>query len=138
MYFIVETKNIKSKELFNNSFIPTLLIKKVFNDLDKNRIMAVNSYLKNNFKNNITVLQILSVVFNTLVNIKESENTTILKVSDGYYKGYKISYLFKLINYGNLEVRGLDIANELNKFLKKNQAGIKFIYRLTTAKMIKR
>ena len=122
-------KDIVSDNFIN--LIPKFIMKRVFDLMAKNKYPAMQDYLKDNYELSIEdiVTQLLTKGF-SYSNVK---NLAIVRIDDNIKEDKsqeKLSMFVRLIDYGNLDVRGINLIHSSIEYIKDNILNIYRIYQM--------
>lgn len=117
---------LRIKNRIPNSFLYSTLVRLIitlirqnFNKIDKEKISFFNNYLK--LLDVPSIEYILNVLYNNIVVVKKHNDIYEIKVDPSVRIGnYKLNTLIRLIEYGNLEIRGLNFIEDTFDYIKKN------------------
>lgn len=107
---------------FNTIIIPKLLKINLYNKYKKlikdKKIKSINNYLELNFK--LIFIDILNVLLNN-IHIYNVNDKTVLTIENNVkIKEYNLDTLLRLIDFGNLEFKGLNLFNTAFKSVQNN------------------
>ena len=115
-------------ENFIKEFVPQIIRSKAFSLAKKRNVSQMNEYLKKNFDLTIDeVIEQIRFSFNHYGNIYS------LAINNNIYEektNEKVISLVKLIDYGNLEVKGLNIINSSMYYVNNNLKGLYRYYQM--------
>ena len=124
---IIYFRDILDEE-FISKFIPQIIISKALWLSKRMNTQKMNEYLKSQF--NLSIEEILKQLkFST----NHYNDTYSLRVDNNAYEEKsqeKLISLIKLIDYGNLDVRGLNIINLAIAYVSKNIKGLYKYYQM--------
>ena len=116
-------------KVFSDKFIENYVIRalkeKIISSVHSKNLSQVNEFLKSEYGINVdTVLSSMEFSVNRVsdVYVISIDNNTIEEKSQE-----KVISLIKLIEYGNLKIKGLNVINDSFKYIKKH---LKLLYRL--------
>lgn len=126
------------KDIVDDKFIkliPIYIIKRVTDLVNENQYVDMQKYLEDNYHIEIkdVVNQLLTKGFSynklkNLVVIRIDENIKEKKTQE------KLSTLIRLIDYGNLDVQGIDLIKSSVEYIKSNILNIYRLYQMRGAK----
>ena len=109
---------------FIKEFIPQIIVARVKSLVKSENVKQMNKFLKSNYAIDIDdVINALKFSINKVSNIYSSSVSNVAKERKSQEK---VITLVKLIDYGNLHVKGLNIVNSSMNYVNNN---IKVIYK---------
>lgn len=105
-------------EEFINNFVVKALKLKIASSLSKKDLTSMNEYLKNMFQTDVD-----SIIKQIDFSINKYNNTWTVSINNNIEEEKsqeKLISMLKLIEYGNLKVKGLNVINNSFKFVKNH------------------
>ena len=124
---IIYFKDILDKE-FISKFIPQIIISRALILAKKRNTQQMNEYLKKNLK-----LSIEEIINQIEFSINETNDRYSLSINSNIYENKtheRLISLVKLIDYGNLEIKGLNIINTSMYYVNNNLVGLYRYYQM--------
>lgn len=126
MYIIIDNKNNK----YNTAFVRYLLMKLqglYSKNANIDKLKVIEDYFNSNVcdifdkeSKPVNILKIVSIILASF-EIKTFQNKYILKLNKfNTYKGVNICLLNKIINNGNLTIKGYPLLKEITQFINDN------------------
>lgn len=118
------------KNYYNAEFIikkiPKLFINLINNEFDRRENQNIFNYIKKYYK--LNKFEIREAIIKNLVCSRYADKYIIYIDENYYFKKQNISLksIINLIDFGNIEVRGINLTNNIFKLLSKN---IKNLYK---------
>lgn len=128
---IIYFKDILDEE-FIHKFVPQVIRSRALLLAKKRNTTQMNEYLKKNF--NITIEEVIKQI---RFSINHYSNIYSLAINNNIYEektNEKVISLVKLIDYGNLEVKGLNIVNSSMYYINNNLKGLYRYYQMKEMK----
>ena len=116
------------KDIVNDNFIrliPKIIINKVVSLIVDNKYSAMQEYLKENY--DITLEDIITQLATKGFSYSKVKDLYIIRINDNIKEEKsqeKLSTLVRLIDYGNREVRGINLINSSLEYIKNNLLNI--------------
>lgn len=116
------------KDIANENFIriiPQFIIRRVFDLINKNKYVAMQEYLKEHYK--ISIEDIVEQLALKGFSYNKVKDLYIIRINDNIEESKskeKLSTLIRLVDYGNLDIRGIHLINSSIEFIKDNLLNI--------------
>lgn len=122
------------RELYDNNFLdeflPRVIVNRIYQQITNSNTIRMNDYLKSIFHVDVTVQDIIEQM---MFSHNKLGNGCKFYVNPNIYEEktqQKLISLLKLIDYGALGIRGLDIIVPTFKYVQENIAEIYYTYKL--------
>ena len=105
--------------------IPQFIIRRVLDLIDKNQYVAMQDYLKDNY--NMSIEDVIKELSLKGFSYSKVKDLYIVKINDNIKSSKcqeKLSTLIRLIDYGNRDVRGVNLINSSIDYIKRNLLNI--------------
>lgn len=115
---------------FVSVYLPKIIRLRLISSCKEKNTSLMNSYLKKVF--NISLIDVINKACSNIITMW-SGTTCILSIDTNVYEmtsNEKLNSLIKLIDQGNLDVKGLNIFKEALEFIQHNMNSIYKIYTL--------
>ena len=122
------------KDIVNENFvriIPQFIIRRVLEQIDKNHYIAMQEYLKENYK--VSIEDVIKELALRGFSYSKVKDLYIVRLNDNIKEEksqQKLSTLIRLIDYGNLEIKGVHLINNSIEYIKDNILNIYRIYQM--------
>lgn len=122
------------KDIFDENFIKMIpaLTAQIINEKSKgNKYKKMNDYLQKNYQ--ITIEDVVKVLRYKGFSYSKVKNTYVVGVNYNTVESktqLKLDTLVKLIDYGNREIRGIDLINSSMNYIIKNLLNIYRLYQM--------
>ena len=122
------------KDIVNENFvriIPQFIIRRVLEQIDKNHYIAMQEYLKENYK--VSIEDVIKELALRGFSYSKVKDLYIVRLNDNIKEEksqQKLSTLVRLIDYGNLEIKGVHLINNSIEYIKDNILNIYRIYQM--------
>ena len=126
------------KDIVNDNFIrliPKIIINKVVSLIVDNKYSAMQEYLKENY--DITLEDIITQLATKGFSYSKVKDLYIIRINDNIKEEKsqeKLSTLVRLIDYGNRDVRGINLINASLEYIKNNLLNIYRYYHMRGGK----
>lgn len=86
------------------------------------RLSSIESYIKDNYNIVVSSKGLIEMAFNNLIVIKDNISYNLMLNNNIMVPKtvYKLDTFIRLIEYGNLDVKGTNIVNNTFKYIKNN------------------
>lgn len=124
---IIYFRDILDKE-FISKFVPQVIISRALILAKKRNTQQMNEYLKKTFK-----LSIEEIINQIEFSINETNDRYSLSINSNIYENKtheRLISLVKLVDYGNLEIKGLNIVNTSMYYVNNNLVGLYRYYQM--------
>ena len=124
---IIYFKDILDEE-FVKDFVPKIIIIRASNFIKRKNTIMMNEYLRKNFD-----ISLEDVINQLKFSFNQYNNMYSLSINANIYENKsheKLISLVKLIDSGNLEVKGLNIINSSMYYVKENLKGLYALYNM--------
>lgn len=124
---IIYFKDILDEE-FVKDFVPKIIIIRASNFIKRKNTIMMNEYLRKNFD-----ISLEDVINQLKFSFNQYNNMYSLSIDANIYENKsheKLISLVKLIDSGNLEVKGLNIINSSMYYVKENLKGLYALYNM--------
>jgi hypothetical protein len=129
--------NIQLSNNLNKKFItvtvPKLIKQLTLSSFKQSHAHKLDEYIKKELKLDTTVRHCLYIAVSNVIITKNSDGTISVGVNPSInVPGYpiKLTSILKLINYGNLDVKGYPILNRVLKYIESNQVQLEKAFTL--------
>lgn len=112
-------------------FIPRFIIKRVIDKVNENKYVVMQDYLHEHY--NIGIEDVINQLMLNGFSFSKVKSSFIIRINDNIKEirsQEKLSTLIRLIDYGNREVRGVNLINSSIDFIKSNLLNIYRIYQM--------
>lgn len=122
------------KDIVSEDFvklIPSFILRRIYDLIAKNKYVAMQEYLEDNY--NISIENIVNELMIKGFNYNKVKNLYILRVDENVKESKsqeKLSTLIRLVDYGNMEVRGINLIHSSIEYIKNNILNIYRIYQM--------
>ena len=122
------------KDIVNENFvriIPKFIIKRVLDLINKNNYVAMQDYLKENYK--LSIEDIIKELAIKGFSYSKVKDLYVVRINDNIKEEKsqeKLSTLIRLIDYGNLDIRGVNLINTTLNYIKDNILNIYRVYQM--------
>ena len=124
---IIYFKDILDEE-FVKDFVPKIIIIRASNFIKRKNTIMMNEYLRKKFD-----ISLEDVINQLKFSFNQYNNMYSLSINANIYENKsheKLISLVKLIDSGNLEVKGLNIINSSMYYVKENLKGLYALYNM--------
>jgi len=126
---IIYLKDIVSENFIR--IIPQFIIKRAFEQIEDKKYVAMQEYLKDNYK--LSIEDVISQLATKGFSYSKVKDLYIIRVNDNIKETKsqeKLSTLIRLIDYGNLDIRGVHLIDSTLNYIKSNILNIYRIYQM--------
>lgn len=118
---------------FIENFIPEKLLNNVLLNYNEDKASLINDYLQEELKIGLSAKEIITYAIENLHISKDNDDYTVMIDGALLVPGtkYNLLNIVKLIDSGNLEVRGLNIVSQAFAFIVMQLPNLIALYRLT-------
>ena len=122
------------KDIVNENFIriiPQFIIRRVVDLISTNKYVAMQEYLKEHYK--LSLEEIIEQLATRGFSYNKVKDLYIIRINDNIEETKskeKLSTLIRLVDYGNLEVRGIHLINSSIEYIKSNLLNIYRMFQL--------
>ena len=122
------------KDIISENFIkiiPQFIIRRVLEQISKNNYVAMQEYLKENYK--VSIEDVVRELALKGFSYSKVKDLYIVRLNDNIKEEKsqeKLSTLIRLIDYGNLEIKGVHLINNSIEYIKDNILNIYRIYQM--------
>ena len=122
------------KDIVNENFIrliPKFIIRRILDLISKNKYVAMQEYLKENYE--ISIEDVVSQLMKKGFSYSKVKDLYIVRIDDNIKENKsqeKLSSLIRLIDYGNLDIRGVNLIKSSIEYIKDNILNIYRIYQM--------
>lgn len=126
---------IYCKDIVDEKFIriiPKFIIKRIMDLIHENYYKVMQDYLKDNF--DVTLEEVIVQLASKGFSYSKVKDLLIIRINDNIKEEKsqeKLSMLVRLIDYGNREIRGINLINSSIDYIREN---ILNIYRICQMK----
>jgi len=125
---------IYCKDIVDEKFIrtiPKFIIKRIMDLIHENYYKVMQDYLKDNF--NVTLEEVIIQLARKGFSYSKVKDLLIIRINDNIKEEKsqeKLSMLVRLIDYGNREIRGINLINSSIDYIRANILNIYRIYQM--------
>ena len=125
---------IYCKDIVDENFIrtiPKFIIKRIMDLIHENYYKVMQDYLKDNF--NVTLEEVIIQLARKGFSYSKVKDLLIIRINDNIKEEKsqeKLSMLVRLIDYGNREIRGINLINSSIDYIRANILNIYRIYQM--------
>ena len=122
------------KDIVDEEFIlliPQFIIKRVREKLNKNKYQAMQEYLQENY--DVSIDDIITQLAIKGFSYSKVKDLLIVRIDDNIKEEKsqeKLSMFVRLINYGNLQIRGTHLIEDTINYIKSNILNIYRFYQM--------
>lgn len=98
----------------------------------KESVELMNNYLVDNY--NITLKEIFQAILDNILLTKQGDYYKLTINDSVMIKDYTLSQLMRLVDYGNLEIKGLHIFNKVEKYIQSKLQAIFVVHTMNKIK----
>lgn len=109
---------------FVYDYLPKKLFRLIIKDIDRRKFDAFDEYIHEELKLDVNCLDIIKIALSRL-DVKHLKNVYIINISDTYkIDRYTDRQLIKLIDYGNIDMKGAMIVEKAFNYVDKHKEKI--------------
>lgn len=123
-------KNLDGESFIFSTILPKMKEYIVLN-LNDERVNNFENYLKEKLKISYSLKEIMFDVIDTMIVDKRNDFTYSISTNDSLLlkdTSYTMSQLVRLIEYGDLNIRGLKLLSTIFRQIKSNIRALEFMY----------